>query len=94
MSGLFHIGDTEPSSIPTDLVLTNDQLLQAVDFAKMAFERLKGYSIQVLPNDLIDSKHVPHASFLSMKISVFSFMLCTVQTRECDFKITDSRIEQ
>lgn len=45
MSGLFHLGDTtEPSPTPTDLVFTNQQLLQAMDFAETAFERLKGYS--------------------------------------------------
>lgn len=49
MSGLFHLGDTtEPSPTPTDLVLTNEQLLQAIDFAATAFERLKGYSTNEL----------------------------------------------
>lgn len=46
MSGLFHLGDTEPSPTPTDLVLTNEELLQAVNFAKTSIDRLKGYGIR------------------------------------------------
>lgn len=45
MSGLLHLGDTEPSTTPTDLVFTNEQLLRATKFAQTAFDRLKGYSI-------------------------------------------------
>lgn len=86
MSGLFHLGDTEPSPTPTDLVLNNEQLLQAITFAKMAVDRLKGYSTHTI-------WALQFEFYRNGFGYLFAFSIHS-QARECYSEFANSRLEQ